>query len=106
MRIAVEQGMHTDMPSHYLDEQTTERYRGAWWTVYILDRRMSSLMGTPISISDEDITAVIPTYADFPQKSSALKHHVQLSKATSSILHSASYSEYLQSVFNILTVLA
>ena len=88
MRLAVDQGIHTDMSGRIGDEAVIERCRDAWWTVYILDRRMTSLMGTPLSISDDDITAELPSFSDSARRSLALTHHVQLSKATSTILRS------------------
>ena len=88
MRLAVEQGLHTDMLGHLGADEVVERCRDAWWTVYILDRRLSCYMGSPISVPDSDVTATLPSLSNFARRSLALKHHVQLSKATSTILHS------------------
>ena len=88
MRIAIEQGMHTDMQSRYLAESTVERSREAWWTVYVLDRQMSSLLGVPLALSDEDVTAHLPSFAGSTQKSLALNIQIKISKATAMIQQS------------------
>jgi len=88
MRLAVDQGMHTDMVGRMGDDAALERCRNIWWTVYILDRRMTSLVGTPLSISDDDVSAELPSFPDSAKRSLALSHHVQLSKAISTILRS------------------
>ena len=91
MRIAVEQGMHTDIKSHYLAEHAAERRREVWWTVYVLDRQMSSLLGVPLAFSDEDISAQLPTFAGSPHKAVALSIHVKISQATAVIMKSRYY---------------
>lgn len=80
--------MHTDMRSLYLEEHAVERCREVWWTVYILDRHMTSLQGVPITLSDDDITTALPTFAGSARKSLALSLHVKLSKAEAVILQS------------------
>lgn len=88
MRIAIEQGMHTDMDSRYLGEDVVQRSREIWWTVYILDRRMSSLLGAPLALADEDITARLPYFDGSTKKSLALSILIQISKATAEIQRS------------------
>ncbi|EME42292.1 hypothetical protein DOTSEDRAFT_175269 [Dothistroma septosporum NZE10] len=85
-RLAVEQGLHTDMQSLHLPSATVERCREVWWTVYILDRHMTSLMGVPMSLSDDEITACLPTFAGSTKKAIALSLHVRLAKAEAVIL--------------------
>lgn len=65
-----------------------ERCREVWWTVYILDRHMTSLMGVPMSLSDDEITACLPTFAGQTKKAIALSLHVRLAKAEAVILQS------------------
>ncbi|RMX78977.1 hypothetical protein D0869_08652 [Hortaea werneckii] len=89
MRLALEQGLHT---SSTFEEQQRgnvsegERYREAWWTVYMLDRHMSSLMGAPVALADDEITAQLPSFAGHPQKRVALEMQVRLSRVTTLIL--------------------
>ena len=88
MRIAIEKGMHTDMESHYLTEDVVERFREAWWTVYVLDRLMSSTLGVPLALADEDITARLPSFAGSSRKSLALGILIKVSQATAEIQRS------------------
>lgn len=80
--------MHTDMRSLHLEEHVVERCRECWWTVYILDRHMTSLQGVPITLSDDDISAVLPKFSGSTRKSLALSLHVKLSRAEAVILQS------------------
>ena len=88
LRIALEEGMHTNMQDQGLDETHVQRCRNVWWTVYILDRQMSSLMGVPLAVRDEDITASLPTFSGSVQKTFALELNVKLSRIISLILNS------------------
>ncbi|KAF7198465.1 putative transcriptional regulatory protein [Pseudocercospora fuligena] len=86
MRMAVEQGMYTDMRSLNVPDHVLERCRETWWTVYVLDRQMTSLMGVPMSLSDDDITAPLPSFGNQPRKARALALHVKLAKAQAVIM--------------------
>ncbi|KAI9695084.1 MAG: hypothetical protein M1820_008946 [Bogoriella megaspora] len=86
LRMAVEQGMHTDMRSLHLSESLVERCREIWWTVYVLDRQMTSLMGVPMSFSDDDITAPLPSFGGSLTKQKALDIHTKLASANATIL--------------------
>lgn len=88
VRKALEQGMHTKMSFRDLSESVVQRCRQVWWTVYMLDRQMSSLMGLPQAIRDEDISAPLPSSSKSPQKKIALELHVKLSRLIADILNS------------------
>ena len=88
LRIALEQGMHANMQGQGLDDAHVQRSMNAWWTVYILDRQMSSLMGVPLALKDSEISAPLPAIAGSRQKSLALEIHVKLSRILSHILNS------------------
>lgn len=90
LRLAVEQGLHTDMQSLQLPEKLFERCKETWWTVYILDRRMTSLMGVPMSISEDDITAPYPAFGGSSCKQHALGIHIKLAQANAAIIQSQS----------------
>lgn len=80
MRIALAQGMHTDMPVADLGEPLVQRCRKIWWTVYILDRQMTSLMGLPQNIRDEDITCRLPSFSGSAQRAAALDMQIKLAR--------------------------
>jgi proline utilization trans-activator len=71
-----------------LDDKEANRRRYAWWTLYILDRKFSSLMGAPNSIQDSDLTVQLPASDTAAQKHKAFGIHVALSKLHAKILNS------------------
>ncbi|KAH0362725.1 proline oxidase, partial [Aureobasidium melanogenum] len=85
LRIALEHGMHTSMESQHVPQALVQRCRKIWWTVYVLDRQLSSLMGVPSSIRDEDISAELPLYLESPYRATALDIQVKLSRAIAKI---------------------
>ncbi|KAK5081033.1 hypothetical protein LTR05_008350 [Lithohypha guttulata] len=95
LRLALGEGMHTNMQVEGLDEQHVQRCRNVWWTVYILDRQMSSLMGVPLAVKDDDITASLPTFHGSLQKTLALELNVKLSGIISRILNMDQLQAYL-----------
>ena len=74
------QGMHTDMPVENLGEPLVQRCRKIWWTVYILDRQMTSLMGIPQSIRDDDISCQLPDFVGSTQRAAALNMQIKLAR--------------------------
>ncbi|KAJ5341000.1 hypothetical protein N7541_010124 [Penicillium brevicompactum] len=79
MRIAMAQGMHTNMPVDDLGHEMVQRCGKIWWTIYILDREMTSLMGLPQTINDRYIQTQIPEFADATETMS-LSMHIKLSQ--------------------------
>jgi proline utilization trans-activator len=78
MRIALAQGMHTDMPAEHLGDALVQRCRRIWWTIYILDRQMTSLMGLPQCIRDNQVHHQLPSYPESPQKEVALRLQIKM----------------------------
>ncbi|KAF5670057.1 positive activator of transcription [Fusarium heterosporum] len=85
MRVALGQGMHTDMPVDQLGEQIVERSRRIWWTVYVLDREMTSLMGLPQSLLDDDIHPQLPHFDGSTQRVAALHMQIRLCRSIASV---------------------
>ncbi len=78
MRIALSLGMNREAPAHYFDHIENEHRRRVWWTLYIIDRKLSVIMGAPLSVSDEDIDISLPEEHDLGFSNSALKFHIKL----------------------------
>jgi proline utilization trans-activator len=97
MRIALAQGMHTDMPVADLGEPLVQRCRRIWWTVYILDRQMTSLMGLPQNIQDDDISCRLPSFSGSAQRAAALDTQIKLARIYADISRSK-HSELSQRV--------
>lgn len=82
--------MHTKIHGRTkIDGGLVQRRRKVWWTVYVLDRQMSALMGVPLGVADEAISAELPTFVDQPQKSTAMDIQIQLSRVLALALNSA-----------------
>ncbi|KAK2060951.1 fungal-specific transcription factor domain-containing protein [Colletotrichum caudatum] len=64
--VAMNHGMHNDVPVMDLGPGPVQRCRKIWWTVYILDRQMTSLMGFPQSTSDEGVHCQLPSCPGSP----------------------------------------
>ncbi|WPH03595.1 Hypothetical protein R9X50_00647700 [Acrodontium crateriforme] len=112
MRMAVIEGWYTDIPVGHHTAAETERSREVWWTVYIMDCQMSSLIGAPLTMAEHDISARLPSFPGHPLKSQALHIHVNLAKLTTLILRTV-YGEdgrwddrFLSSIKTALTGLA
>lgn len=89
-RIALTQGLHCEPSEGLLRETGANRLRCIWWTIYILDRKLSSLMGAPSSIQDSDITVALPRSDHATRKYKALGLHVALSQLHAKVLNSKS----------------
>ncbi|OGM44511.1 Zn(II)2Cys6 transcription factor [Aspergillus bombycis] len=77
-RIAQAQGMHTNMSAEHLGDAIVQRCRRIWWTIYILDRQMTSLMGLPQSIRDDQLHHELPYFPGSPQKAIALSMQIKV----------------------------
>ncbi|CCT66548.1 related to positive activator of transcription [Fusarium fujikuroi IMI 58289] len=87
LRIALSQGLHRDIAGDSADDAEVRRYRNAWWTLYILDRKFSSLMGAPSSVQDSDISVPILGDQTTPRRSSSLEIHIMLSRLKTKVLN-------------------
>lgn len=73
-------GLHTDMGAGRFGEELVERSRRAWWTAYILDREMTSLMGLPQSHLDHAVCPRLPRFVGSVQRTAALSIRIKLSR--------------------------
>lgn len=78
MRIALSLGMNREPPSAYLLPLEQQRRRRLWWTLYIVDRKLSMIMGAPVSIRDEDIDIRLPQEDDCGFSNASLNLHAKL----------------------------
>jgi proline utilization trans-activator len=76
------------MPVADLGHTLVQRCRKIWWTVYILDRQMTSLMGLPQNIQDDDITCQLPSFSDSAQRTAALEMQIKLARIYADISRS------------------
>ncbi|KAJ5116279.1 hypothetical protein N7456_000627 [Penicillium angulare] len=88
IRIAQLDGLHTDLPEEELGFKTVNRCRNVWWTLYVMDRHISSSLGLPMTIQDNDITTVLNSTRGGSRHDATLCLHVKLSYLFTSILSS------------------
>ncbi|KAI2625461.1 fungal-specific transcription factor domain-containing protein [Xylaria nigripes] len=86
MRMALSQGLHRELIGDHLTDEEIQRHQAVWWTIYILDRRFSSLMGTPNSIRDDDITVPLPDFKQNSHSAKALTLQVALARLQAQVL--------------------
>ncbi|KAB8270034.1 fungal-specific transcription factor domain-containing protein [Aspergillus minisclerotigenes] len=86
LRMLLVHGYHTNIPSGTLDERETQRSRNVWWTVFIIERQFTVLMGVPLGINDNEISTPLPAYPDSPHKSITMTMHVKLSQAFGQVM--------------------
>lgn len=79
LRFCYVEGLHRDALDGIVNPALSERCRAVWWIVYILDRELTALMGSPSSISDDAITAALPQTKDKPALSTVIELQVRLS---------------------------
>ncbi|KAM0438593.1 hypothetical protein ACHAPT_001345 [Fusarium lateritium] len=84
-RMAQSHGLHTDTQPISVGDGLARHGRRLWWTVYTLDRKLSSLMGVPNAILDEDMTVPIPQMTENDPDAAALSIHVKTSQLLGSI---------------------
>jgi proline utilization trans-activator len=87
IRTALFQGMHTDLPPGTFGDSQIERARHIWWTAYILDRELSSLMGLPVQLADENIHAKFPSMQSSEQ-AKGLGLHIKLCRIVAQVVSS------------------
>ncbi|EHA25292.1 hypothetical protein ASPNIDRAFT_186207 [Aspergillus niger ATCC 1015] len=86
IRIAQMDGMHTQLPEDELGAETVARSRDLWWTLYVLDRHISSSVGASMTLQDSDITTLLDPPGTTTQSNATLGLLVRLSHLLSYIL--------------------
>jgi hypothetical protein len=88
MRMALVEGHHRAPPVVQLGQKLVDRCQNIWWTIYILDRKFSSLIGSPNAVNDEEITTPLWDPKTCPQKEAALGLHVRITQVITRVLDS------------------
>lgn len=88
VRVALLAGLHTRLPTEKLGSKLSGRYHDLWWTVYVLDRHLSSTIGCPTTVHDEEISAQWPALNLSSKKDTIFSLHVQVSRLASKVLRS------------------
>jgi hypothetical protein len=86
--MALVEGLHRALPVEQLGQKRVERCTKIWWTVYILDRKFSSLIGSPTSVNDEDVTTALWDPKSSSEETAALSLHVKITQVITRVLNS------------------
>ncbi|KAJ8118883.1 hypothetical protein OPT61_g217 [Boeremia exigua] len=94
-RLAMHSGVHTRLPVERFGVDLAQRYNYLWWSVYILDRHISSTTGCPTVVHEQDITVPLPISLGSSQQNIVSTLHVKVSRLVSKVLS----SEFLGEAF-------
>lgn len=86
--MALVEGHHRAPPVEQLGQKLVDRCQNIWWTVYILDRKFSSLIGSPNAVKDDEITTTLYDPKSCHQKEAALSLHVRITQVITRVLDS------------------
>ncbi|KAH8674253.1 hypothetical protein BX600DRAFT_227513 [Xylariales sp. PMI_506] len=86
LRLCYVEGIHREFPDTDSDNHLGIQRSFVWWTVYVLDRQLSALMGAPSSVRDEDITAKIPSQKENSPVAVALTLKIKLSRLMATMM--------------------
>jgi proline utilization trans-activator len=82
--------MNREFESGILSLSESEYRSRLWWTVYIIDRRLTASMGVPLLLHDADITLPIPPLPPGGDGQAAFLFHVRLSTQLGQVLRGTS----------------
>ncbi|KAF9694385.1 hypothetical protein EKO04_007231 [Ascochyta lentis] len=86
VRMALSHGLHNELQASAVGDQLARRGRRIWWTVYTLDRKLSSSMGVPNCLRDEDISASLAVEQEADAEISGLVLHVRISQLLGNVI--------------------
>ncbi|KAL4940913.1 hypothetical protein BDV06DRAFT_230066 [Aspergillus oleicola] len=86
IRTAQLDGLHTEMPENELGPDTVARCCNLWWTLYVMDRHVSSSLGLPMTTQDSDITTFLQPASVDSRRDTTLSLHIKPTYLFSSIL--------------------
>ncbi|ETS82783.1 hypothetical protein PFICI_04659 [Pestalotiopsis fici W106-1] len=79
VRLALSYGLNTDIQADRFGNESVERIRRVWWTVYLLDREMASVAGLAQAVQSHDVYCQLPEFGGSVARTTALKMQLKLS---------------------------
>lgn len=76
------------MPEQVVDPVYAQRCNVVFWVIYVLEREFSALIGAPSAISDEAITAKLPSQMSQAIDAMNMTLTIRLARLTARILTS------------------
>lgn len=91
-RLAVNNGYPRIFDQHRLTLEEYEHRSKLWWTIYVIDRKLSSLVGVAPGFSDKDIAVAMPNIESALEKDLGMAFHVEISSQLGNVLNGRSLS--------------
>ncbi|KAF2015671.1 hypothetical protein BU24DRAFT_491888 [Aaosphaeria arxii CBS 175.79] len=85
-RLAMWCGLHKNVPTEVIGDDRARRYNNLWWSIYVMDRHISSASGCPKAVPEEDITAPLPTSTASSQRHVVYTLHVKVTRLVSKVI--------------------
>jgi proline utilization trans-activator len=82
--------MNRRFDAYHLPQHEFEHRSNLWWSIYIIDRKLSSLVGVPTALHDEDIALPLPCINSAHNQDSTFALHVELSSQLGQMLNGLS----------------
>jgi Fungal specific transcription factor domain len=84
-RLELSTGLDREIPPQILGAAENYQRRRSFWTIYIIDRKLSISMGCPLTLRDEDIDVILPISITGDIPTLALRLHAKLATLTGDI---------------------
>ncbi|PVH75748.1 hypothetical protein DL98DRAFT_592883 [Cadophora sp. DSE1049] len=87
LRICLTQGLNRRFDTQRITRQEFEHRTKLWWTVYVIERKLSSLVGVPPALHDEDIALSMPSIDPSQKPGLTMAFHIEISSQLGQILN-------------------
>ncbi|KAH7378096.1 fungal-specific transcription factor domain-containing protein [Cadophora sp. MPI-SDFR-AT-0126] len=87
LRICLTQGLNRRFDAQRITREEFEHRTKLWWTVYVIERKLSSLVGVPPALHDEDIALSMPSIDPSQKSGLTMAFHIEISSQLGKILN-------------------
>ncbi|KAH7310012.1 fungal-specific transcription factor domain-containing protein [Rhexocercosporidium sp. MPI-PUGE-AT-0058] len=87
LHICLTQGLNRRFDAQRITKQEFDHRSKLWWTVYVIERKLSSLVGVPPALHDEDIALTMPSIDPAHKTSLTMAFHIEVSSQLGQILN-------------------
>ncbi|KAK0101163.1 hypothetical protein ONS95_012857 [Cadophora gregata] len=87
LRICLTQGLNRRFDAQRITKHEFEHRTKLWWTVYVIERKLSSLVGVPPALHDEDIALSMPSIDPSQRPGLTMAFHIEISSQLGQILN-------------------
>ncbi|KAH6715061.1 fungal-specific transcription factor domain-containing protein [Leptodontidium sp. MPI-SDFR-AT-0119] len=87
LHICLTQGLNRRFDAQRITKQEFDLRSKLWWTVYVIERKLSSLVGVPPALHDEDIALSMPSIDPADKSGLTMAFHIEISSQLGQILN-------------------